>query len=169
MGTVVSLERAAARRGLSLNYFSNLMVTIPQELFLVDLPLQPGEPTVPTLVTVLDKNASGCRVLLSDVGGSVVSDFTFLGAGGAIPGTFNPRSLGELAKYLTRAQEHTNQVVMAGGIQHGNLTIARAVHLMAAPGGLDAAQALQEALEQGAACEQWARGVQQTARQVLAA
>lgn len=167
MATIVSIEKAAARRGIAHNYLSNVMVVPPSELVLVDLPLVPGESPRPTLVSVMDRQTTTCRVLLSDAGGVPGSDFHFFADKGAIPAEFKPRTLGDLAGYLARHEELTSQVVMAGGIEHGNLTIARAVHLMLDPQRpLAAGEALQEALEESNACDAWARRTAETARMV---
>lgn len=169
MSNVVSIEKAASRRGIVINYLSNLMVATPTELLQMDLPLNPGAAPVPTLVAVVERQNTGCRLLLSDKGGAPAADFHFIAEGGAVPADFNPRPLGQLPAYLARHEEQTSAVVMAGGVQHGDLTIARAVALMVNPQSpLPAAEALQQALEISHACETWQRRTADTARMIAA-
>jgi hypothetical protein len=164
MHNVFSIDTAAQRHGRVINYLSNLMVRLPSELAWVDLPLVPGQPAERTLVNVVDRFETGCRALLSDAGGTPSCEFHFVAADGQIPAAHKPQSLGDIAAYLTRHEEQTSQVVMAGGIQHGNLTVARAVALMVSAQPLTAAEALQQALEVSARCEAWVRRVADLAR-----
>ena len=146
------------------------MITPPAELVQMDLPLTSGAASTSTLVTVIERQATGCRVLLSDAGGAPASDFHFIGAGGAIPQDFRPHSLGALATYLARHEELTNGVIAAGGLRHGDLTIARAVHLMLRPqSAMGAGEALEQALEISRACSAWQERTAATARMVAAA
>lgn len=169
MSTVVSFEKAARRRGVVINYLSNLMVATPTELLQMDLPLNPGAAPASTLVAVVERQQTGCRLLLSDRGGAPAVDFHFIAEGGTVPADFHPRPLGSLAAYLARHEEQTSAVVMAGGVQHGDLTIARAVSLMVSPqSALSAGDALQQALEISLACETWQRRTSETARMIAA-
>lgn len=169
MATVISIEKAARRRGIFINYVSNLMVATSSELLQMDLPLVSGAAPVATLVAVIERQSSGCRLLLSDAGGAPASDFYMIGQDGAVPEDFRPRTLGPLATFLGRHEEQTSAVILAGGVQHGDLTVARAVHLLVAPGSeLSAADALQQALEISRSCEAWQRRVSESARLVAA-
>jgi hypothetical protein len=168
VSNVFSLEAAAARRGRTLNYLSTLMAYASDEILLIALPLHPGAAPTNVLVLLASQQRNTARVLLSDEGGSPVVDYHLFGSNGVVPAEFSPQPLGSIAAYLALHAELTERVLAAGGVAHGNLTIARAVHLMATAPALDSEEALRLALETSRDCAQWAQHVEQLARTVAA-
>ncbi|MEJ8837703.1 hypothetical protein [Ramlibacter sp. AN1133] len=169
MSSVVSIERAASRRGVTLNFLGNLMVTPPVELVQMQLPIGAASAPTSVLVLVMDRQPTGCRLLLSDAGGAPAADFHLVSPEGQIPSEFSPLSMGQLAAFLARHVEVTDAVIHAGGVQHGDLTIARAVQRVLQSRDLDPAEALQEALDVSRSCEAWQSRIAQAARDVAAA
>jgi hypothetical protein len=164
MTNVVSLERAAARRGVLLNHGDLLMANNKNVLMLINLPLVPRQPPARVLVLLADQQRNSARLILSDVGGSPQSDYTVLGQG--VPLEFGPESVSEITLFLGRHQEQTAALVAGGGVRHGNLTLARAVHIMVGHPDTAPSDALAQAIEISHSCAAWAQGVASLAREL---
>jgi hypothetical protein len=70
--------------------------------------------------------------------------------------------MGTLEDFLAANEALTQSVVLAGGAQVGRLCVARAVQVMKST-GQDAASALSEAVQIGAACSSWTQRLLESA------
>lgn len=164
MHNVISMETAAAKRGHVLNE-QITMAESKNDLLLINLPLSGPAPSR-VLVLVADQRRNTTRLILSDEGGTVASEHTVIGAD--IPADYEPRLVANIATFFGQHVDQTAAVLAAGGAEHGNLTLARAVMMMADDEGIAASEALQQALSISRACTTWVQGVSDLARQIAA-
>lgn len=150
MGQVLSIE-TAARFGSSAGPYAGFLMNTRtvEELLLIKLPLEAETP--PTDVMVLVRAVTSVHggeislVMQDQDGDRLVRNFV---GSPDMPTHYNSRSLGSLGEFMSRHAEQVEALVLAGATAHGNLTMARAAHLMASQ-KMEASEALGAAIDIG--------------------
>lgn len=129
MGTITHIEKARRFGFASLPYQGFLMPTThPDLLFMIKLPMGDLGRSVDVLAHLTSAEPSEITVVLDDSHMPAISR-RFIGQK-TIPAQYAPRSMGTITEYLGKHEEALHHVIAAGGAAYGNLTLARAVHLM---------------------------------------
>lgn len=95
---------------------------------------------------------------------AVEGEFGFIGSD--FPGVFQPTCLGNLRKWVgDQDADKLREILEAGGIYLGTLTIARALKALGDDPSISAHEALKRAQTIDSLCEQWLKAVQESANQ----
>lgn len=124
MGTVMSIESAATRRGFAAHNYAPDMDTRTSKLFYVTLPLSPGVAPTKALVLMVNRSETSVRLIYSDHQHSVFFR-TYIGP--EIPADLQPQSLESLESFLGKHEGLCEAAALLGSADHGPLTLARAI------------------------------------------
>lgn len=147
MGAVISIEKAAHFGLKDVAYSGFTMTTLKSNhLLMIKMPVALGRPPQDLLVQVrsVSKNPRGpaISVVICDQGDTpLIRHFP---GSSEMPARHDVRDMGEMAEFMSRHSDRMQALILAGAAAHGNLTIARAIHLMASQ-DLSAQDALHEA------------------------
>jgi len=148
MGRVLNIE-TAARFGTTAGPYARFLMTTQsaEELLLIKLPLEAQKP--PSDVVVLMRSVTPTHggeislVMCDEDGARLVQNLV---GHTEMPAYFSSRKLGNLGQFLSLHAEQVESLVLVGAAHHGNLTLARAVHIMASQ-DLSATEALAAAID----------------------
>lgn len=149
--TIANIESAKSFGLKTPAYSGFIMASMLDELIKIDLPIGPDYSRDQVLAQIISKNEICLQVLIDDSRlNRVVRTFV----GNEISSVYNPVKFGTLSGFLEKNSEITKEIIEAGGIHFGNLTIARAV-LEKIKSNDDADDCLVRAINISKSCQQW--------------
>lgn len=155
-GHVISIENMAFARGSRAAFFSGHQMNQPNspsdQLVLINLALHtPGKPDR-VVALLVAKTQFGLDLLLADDNRSLCSYSMPATKEGGAPAHYRLTNIGPINEFLLRYKQEYEQVLMEDSkMEHGQLTIARAVYAMSTS-RLSAGAALLHAIEESIAC-----------------
>jgi len=164
MGQVISIERVAKSSGSPASHFlgQDMKQAMVDELVRLKVAIGTGGELESVLALIVMRTEHSAEVVFGDAHGEVVSR-SIPCQDGVLPGHYQSVPLGSIDTFLARDSKALNQLLQQdANLVHGRLTLARAVEAMS-DGGLDARQALEQAVGAAHRCQNFERHVQASA------
>lgn len=133
------------------------------ELATISLPIGQSGQMEPVLVHIIDRGSEYIRVILCDIENAYVDESI---AGPALPASYSASQMGSFSALKAHHPAEVDELILAGVMQHGDLTLARSLLEMTL-NRKSPEDALTSAVQQSLKVAAWQKAIEQQVHDLL--